>query len=47
MGKSAQALLAVLDTACANVDELGLASAELFQQAHRLYIPTRAQTRGR
>jgi transposase len=32
MGKSAQALLAVLDTACANVDELGLASAELFQQ---------------
>ena len=32
MGKSAQALLAVLDTACANVDELGPASAELFQQ---------------
>ena len=32
MGKSAQAPLAVLDTACANVDELGLASAELFQQ---------------
>ena len=32
MGKNAQALLAVLDTACANVDELGQASAELFQQ---------------
>jgi len=32
MGKQAVALLAVLDTACANVDELGHASAELFQQ---------------
>ena len=32
MGKHALALLAVLDTACANVDELGQASAELFQQ---------------
>ena len=32
MGKNARALLAVLDTACANVDELGKASAELFQQ---------------
>jgi hypothetical protein len=26
------ALLAALDTACINVDELGQASAELFQQ---------------
>jgi transposase len=32
MGKNARALLTVLDTACANVDELGKASAELFQQ---------------
>jgi transposase len=32
MGKHALALLAVLDTACANMDELGQASAELFQQ---------------
>ena len=32
MGKQAVALLAALDTACANVDELGHASAELFQQ---------------
>jgi len=32
MGKQAVALLAVLDTACANVDDLGHASAELFQQ---------------
>ena len=31
-GKHALALLAVLDTACANVDGLGQASAELFQQ---------------
>lgn len=30
MGKHALALLAALDTACANVDELGRASAELF-----------------
>jgi transposase len=32
MGKSAHALLAALDTACANVDELGQASAELFEK---------------
>jgi hypothetical protein len=32
MGKQALALLAALDTACTNVDELGQASAELFQQ---------------
>ena len=32
MGKHALALLAALDTACANVDELGGAAAELFQQ---------------
>jgi transposase len=32
MGKQALALLAALDTGCANVDELGQASAELFQQ---------------
>ena len=32
MGKHALALLAALDSACANVDELGQASAELFQQ---------------
>ena len=32
MGKHELALLAVLDTACTNVDELGQASAELFQQ---------------
>jgi hypothetical protein len=32
MGKNAHALLAALDTARANVDELGQASAELFQQ---------------
>jgi transposase len=32
MGKHALALLAALDTACINVDELGQASAELFQQ---------------
>jgi len=31
MGKHALALLAVLNTACANVDELGQAAAELFQ----------------
>ncbi|BBZ78475.1 hypothetical protein MANY_38120 [Mycolicibacterium anyangense] len=31
LGKHALALLAVLDTACANVDELGQAAAELFQ----------------
>ena len=31
MGKHALALLAALDTACANVDDLGQASAELFQ----------------
>jgi transposase len=31
MGKQALALLAALDTACANVDELGQASAKLFQ----------------
>ena len=31
MGKAALALLAALDTACNNVDELGRASAELFQ----------------
>jgi transposase len=31
MGKHALALLAALDAACANVDELGRASAELFQ----------------
>jgi transposase len=31
MGKNALALLAALDTACANVNELGQASAELFQ----------------
>ena len=31
MGKHALALLAALDTACANVNELGQASAELFQ----------------
>jgi transposase len=31
MGKAALALLAALDTACTNVDELGHASAELFQ----------------
>jgi Transposase len=30
MGRHALALLAALDTACANVDELGQASAELF-----------------
>jgi hypothetical protein len=32
MGKNAHALLAALDTACANVDELGQASAELFER---------------
>ena len=32
MGKHTLALLAALDTACINVDELGQASAELFQQ---------------
>jgi transposase len=32
MGKHARALLAALDTACTNVDELAQASAELFQQ---------------
>jgi len=32
MGRNVLALLAVLDTACANVDELGQASAELFQR---------------
>jgi transposase len=32
MGKHALALLAALHTACTNVDELGHASAELFQQ---------------
>ena len=32
MGKHPLALLAVLDTACTNVDELGQGSAELFQQ---------------
>ena len=32
MGKHALALLAALDTACINVDELGQAAAELFQQ---------------
>jgi transposase len=32
MGMNARALLAVLDAACANVDGLGHASAELFQQ---------------
>ena len=32
MGKHALALLAALDTACVNVDELGQASAESFQQ---------------
>ena len=31
MGKHTLALLAALDTACTNVDELGQASAELFQ----------------
>jgi transposase len=31
MGKHALALLAALDTACADVDDLGQASAELFQ----------------
>ena len=31
MGKHALALLAALDVACANVDELGRASAQLFQ----------------
>jgi transposase len=31
MGKNALALLAALDTACTNLDELGRASAELFQ----------------
>ena len=31
MGTHAQALLAALDTACMNVDELGQASAALFQ----------------
>ena len=31
MGKHARALLAALDTACTNVDELGQASANLFQ----------------
>jgi hypothetical protein len=31
MGKNALALLAALDTACANVEERGLASAELFR----------------
>jgi transposase len=31
MGKQALALLAALDTACANVDELGQGSAKLFQ----------------
>ena len=31
MGKHALALLAALDTACTNVDELGQASADLFQ----------------
>jgi transposase len=31
MGKHTQALLAALETACTNVDELGQASAELFQ----------------
>jgi len=30
MGKHALALLAALDTACANEDQLGRASAELF-----------------
>jgi transposase len=32
MGRNALALLVALDAACANVDELGEASAELFQQ---------------
>lgn len=32
MGKNAGALLAVLDTACSSVEDLGHASAELFQQ---------------
>jgi hypothetical protein len=32
MGKHTLALLAALDTACVNVEELGQASAELFQQ---------------
>jgi transposase len=32
MGKHALALLAALDTACANVEELGDAAAELFRQ---------------
>ena len=32
MGRHTLALLAALDTACINVDELGQASAELFQQ---------------
>jgi hypothetical protein len=32
MGKNAHALLAALDTTCANVDELGQASAELFER---------------
>ena len=31
MGTHAQALLAALDTACTNVDDLGQASAALFQ----------------
>lgn len=37
MGKQALALLAALGTACANVDELGQACAELFQQ-HPDYV---------
>jgi transposase len=32
MGKRTQALLAALDTACANVEDLSQAAAELFQQ---------------
>jgi hypothetical protein len=31
MGRHTLALLALLDTACVNVDELGQAAAELFQ----------------
>ena len=31
MGKHALPLLAALDTACTNVDEIGRTSAELFQ----------------
>jgi transposase len=40
MGKQALALLSALDTACASVDDLGRASAELFQSHPHYAIST-------